>query len=237
MAKITRKSYKRKKIVLGVSIFASIALISTGFAAWVIANEAKGGDKGNVVVGTVEDAAIKFVGIKQSAKSFVFDCKKDDTKGRVYFQEETGKENCGERLTITVSGGVLNPTHLKSGTIKMEVPTSVTEATTANYIVLPNCVNADQELTFTEYTVKEGDQYNSSTDKVAVDTVIKTFTYDITFEWGSVFGGKNPGEYYDDDAEGAKVAYETVKSTMEAFYAKLNTSDQYTVTVSATANA
>ena len=235
MAKITRRSYKRKKVVLGVSIFASIALISTGFAAFVIAKNADANIGGNVVVGTVKDAAIDFVGVKQSANSFVFDCKKDDTKGRVYFQEETGKENCGERLTITITGGITNPDYLKSGTIKMTVPDSVTAAATANYIVLPDCVEKEQSLTFTKYTVAADDDFAKA--KVEVGTELKVFSYDITFTWGAAFNGKNPGEYYDDDAEGAKVAYETVKSTMEDFYAKLNTSKQYTVTVSATANA
>ena len=33
MSKITRRSYKRKKIVMGVALFGAIALVSTGFAA------------------------------------------------------------------------------------------------------------------------------------------------------------------------------------------------------------
>ena len=129
MAKITRRSYKRKKVVLGVSIFASIALISTGFAAFVITKNAEANKDGNVVVGTVKDAAIGFVGVKQSADSFVFDCKADDDSGRVYYQDEG---NGGERLTITITGGITNPYYLKSGTIQMTVPASVTAAVAKN---------------------------------------------------------------------------------------------------------
>lgn len=234
MAKITRRSYKRKKVVLGVSIFASIALISTGFAAFVIAKNADANIGGNVVVGTVEDAAIGFVGVKQSADSFVFDCKADDNSGRVYFKDEG---NGGERLTITITGGITNPAYLKSGTIKMTVPDSVTEAVAENYIVLPDCVKEEQSLTFTEYTVVADDAFNTSTDKVAVGTKVKKFSYDITFTWGTAFNGKNPGEYFDEDETGKAVAYEKVKSTMEAFYDKLNTSDKYNVTLKAIANA
>ena len=234
MAKITRRSYKRKKVVLGVSIFASIALISTGFAAFVIAKNAEANKDGNVVVGTVKDAAIGFVGVKQSADSFVFDCKADDDSGRVYYQDEG---NGGERLTITITGGITNPDYLKSGTIQMTVPASVTAAVAKNYIVLPDCVDTAQNLTFTEYTVVANDAFNTSTDKVAVGTKVKKFSYDITFTWGTAFNGKNPGEYYDEDEEGKAVAYETVKSTMEDFYAKLKTSDKYNVTLKATANA
>lgn len=234
MAKITRRSYKRKKVVLGVSIFASIALISTGFAAFVIANNAEDNKDGNVVVGTVKDAAIGFVGVKQSAGSFVFDCKADDNSGRVYYQDEG---NGGERLTITITGGITNPDYLKSGTIKMTVPDSVTAAVAENYIVLPDCVEEEQSLTFTEYTVVADDAFNTSTDKVAVGTKLKTFSYDITFKWGTAFKGMNPGEYFDEDVDGSKVAYETVKSTMEDFYAKLSTSKKYNVTLKAIAKA
>lgn len=41
MAKLTRNSYKRKIILFGVIVFMSIALISTGFAAWVMSQEKK----------------------------------------------------------------------------------------------------------------------------------------------------------------------------------------------------
>ena len=234
MAKITRRSYKRKKVVLGATLFASIALISTGFAAFVIANNADANKDGNVVVGTVKDAAIGFVGVKQSADSFVFDCKADDNSGRVYYQDEG---NGGERLTITITGGITNPDYLRSGTIKMTVPDSVTAAVAANYIELPDCVEEEQSLTFTEYTVVADDAFNTSTDKVAVGIKLKKFSYDITFKWGAAFKGMNPGKYFDEDVEGSKVAYETVKSTMEDFYAKLNTSDKYNVTLKAIAKA
>lgn len=234
MAKITRKSYKRKKIVLGVSIFASISLISTGFAAFVIANNADANKDGNVVVGTVKDAAIGFVGVKQSDDSFVFDCKIDDNSGRVYYEDEG---NGGERLTITITGGITNPDYLKSGTIKMVVPDSVTAAVAANYIELPDCVEKEQSLPFTEYTVVEGDEFNTSTDKVAANTKLKKFSYDITFKWGTAFNGMNPGKYFDEDVEGLKVPYETVKSIMADFYEKLNTSKKYNVTLKAIAKA
>ena len=45
MVKMTRKSYKRRKIILGVSLFSSVALVSTGFAAWVLAFSSRGNRK------------------------------------------------------------------------------------------------------------------------------------------------------------------------------------------------
>ena len=233
MAKFTRKSYKRKKVVLGVTLFASIALISTGFAAFVITKNADANKDGTVVVGTVKDANISFVGVAQTYDSFIFDCKKDDLSGRVYFEEEKNNKD-GERLTITISGAVTNPAYLKSGTIKMEVPAEVTAAVSKKYIALPSCVSDAQTLTFEDITVSE-----DTTTKYGVDvgTKLKSFSYDITFTWGEAFNRKNPGEYFDEDEAGKAISYEQVKSTMADFYSTLNTTGRYKVTISASANA
>ena len=58
MAKLTRNSYKRKIILFGVFVFMSIALISTGFAAWVMSQNAKEEVSGNVNVSTMTDASV-----------------------------------------------------------------------------------------------------------------------------------------------------------------------------------
>ena len=59
MAKLTRNSYKRKIILFGVIVFMSIALISTGFAAWVMSQEKKASTNGNVTVGAVTEGNIE----------------------------------------------------------------------------------------------------------------------------------------------------------------------------------
>ena len=61
MAKLTRNSYKRKIILFGVFVFMSIALISTGFAAWVMSADDKVEDDGNVDVGVVKDSTIDII--------------------------------------------------------------------------------------------------------------------------------------------------------------------------------
>ena len=50
MVKLTRNSYKRKIILFGVLIFASIALISTGFAAWIMSANASKDKDGNITL-------------------------------------------------------------------------------------------------------------------------------------------------------------------------------------------
>lgn len=57
--KLTRKSFGRKVVIAGVALFMSIALIATGFAAWVIATDAKVDGSVGVEVGTVTDAGME----------------------------------------------------------------------------------------------------------------------------------------------------------------------------------
>ena len=226
MAKLTRNSYKRKIILFGVIVFMSIALISTGFAAWVMSQEKKQSTSGNVTVGAVTEGNIEVILDELTVKDFKFEPKESDTTGRV----RNDKTNF-ESLTVTVTGTIKNTQFLKEATIKMNVKDAVKQAETAGYIILPECANSEVVLTLTESGTNE-----------------KKFSYDITFKWGSKFGGENPGEYYDSDAfnpteeelssfEGTQeekiTAY--IKSVLNAFHELLDTAT-YEVVVTAKLN-
>ena len=226
MAKLTRNSYKRKIILFGVIVFMSIALISTGFAAWVMSQEKKQSTSGNVTVGAVTEGNIEVILDPLTVKDFKFEPKESDTTGRV--------RNDGtnfESLTVTVTGTIKNTQFLKEATIKMNVKDEVKKAETARYIILPECANSEVVLTLTESGTNE-----------------KKFSYNITFKWGSKFGGENPGEYYDSAAfnpseeelngfEGTQeekiTAY--IKSVLDAFHTLMDTST-YEVVVTAKLN-
>ena len=227
MAKLTRNSYKRKIILFGVIVFMSIALISIGFAAWVMSQEKKQSTSGNVTVGAVTEGNIEITLDELTVKDFKFEPKESDTTGRV--------RNDGtnfESLTVTVTGTIKNTQFLKEATIKMNVKDAVKQAETAGYIILPECANSEVVLT----TLTE-----SGTNE-------KKFSYEITFRWGSKFGNVNPGEYYDSAAfnpseeelssfEGTQeekiTAY--IKSVLDAFHALMDTST-YEVVVTAKLN-
>lgn len=226
MAKLTRNSYKRKIILFGVIVFMSIALISTGFAAWVMSREKKQSTSGNVTVGAVTEGNIEVILDPLTVKDFKFEPKESDTTGRV--------RNDGtnfESLTVTVTGTIKNTQFLKEATIKMNVKDAVKQAETAGYIILPECANSEVVLTLTESGTNE-----------------KKFSYNITFKWGSKFGGENPGEYYDSAAfnpsEGELSSFEGtqeekitayIKSVLDAFHALMDTST-YEVVVTAKLN-
>ncbi len=226
MAKLTRNSYKRKIILFGVIVFMSIALISTGFAAWVMSQEKKQSKSGNVTVGAVTEGNIEVILDELTVKDFKFEPKKSDTTGRVR-NDNTNFES----LTVTVTGTIKNTQFLKEATIKMNVKDAVKQAETAGYIILPECANSEVVLTLTESGTNE-----------------KKFSYDITFKWGSKFGGENPGEYYDSAAfnpsEGELSSFEGtqeekitayIKSVLDAFHALMDTST-YEVVVTAKLN-
>lgn len=228
MAKLTRNSYKRKIILFGVIVFMSIALISTGFAAWVMSQEKKQSTSGNVTVGAVTEGNIEVIINPLTVKDFKFEPKEGDDTGRV--------RNDGtnfESLTVTVTGTIKNTQFLdvNNTTIKMNVKDAVKQAETAGYIILPECANSEVVLTLTESGTNE-----------------KKFSYDITFKWGSKFGNVNPGEYYDSAAfnpseeelnsfEGTQeekiTAY--IKSVLDAFHRLMDTST-YEVVVTAKLN-
>lgn len=227
MAKLTRNSYKRKIILFGVIVFMSIALISTGFSAWVMSREKKASKNGNVTVGAVTEGNIEITLDELTVKDFKFEPKEGDDTGRVR-SDGTNFES----LTVTVSGTIKNTQFLKEATIKMNVQDKVNQAVTDGYIVLPECAGKEVVLTLTDG--------GSKTEK--------KFTYNITIEWGSKFGNVNPGEYYDSDAfspteeelkgfsgtqEEKITAY--IKSVLNAFHELLDTAT-YEVVVTAKLN-
>ena len=200
MAKLTRNSYKRKIIVFGLMVFMAIALVSTGFAAWIMSTNAKDEQNGNVTVGTVTDSSLKLTDVTLSTSSIKFEPKADDTTGRVRYDGTNA-----ESLVITVTGKVSPKTVLGELTVELTmdeaVKTALLAAETAGYIVLPECAKGAVQVT---PTAVEGS-----------DTEVE-FTYTIEFKWGNVFGGMNPGEYFDTEEAGLAKTDEEVKTMLKA---------------------
>ena len=178
--KLTRKSYNRRVFTFGIVMFLAIALISTGFAAFIMSNDATANEDGSINVGTITDGSIAFGEITfkgTNGDAFHFEPDAADNEGHVVY-----KEGNSENLTVTIESSVSPAQYLETDgiTIKMtSIPESVVAAADAGYIVLPECYAAEQTV---EYTVE--------------DNVAK-FTYDISFKWGNKFDGKNPSVFLD----------------------------------------
>ena len=177
MPKLTRKSYTRKLILVGGSVFASVALISTGFAAFIISNNASRTIDSNVEIGMISTASLEFDAVDfVGANSFKFDGAPLDNEGRV--TTSSGEE---ENLSVTISGKIKNAQYLDRCTVQLTVPSGLSAAVAKNYIVLPECA-----LNETTVTVGQPSANN-----------VVDFTYTITFEWGDAFGGINPSLFFD----------------------------------------
>ncbi|MDD6302845.1 MAG: hypothetical protein PUA56_06080 [Bacillales bacterium] len=202
MAKLTRKSYKRKKMIAGVALFMSVALISTGFASFVISGQGKKDANGNVTVGTISDAGleISFNGEvdTNNVATISFEPKEGDNKGRVRASATGPYEN----LEFTLSGTVANHTNLGTLTVKMsqvltgEETSGIKAAADANYITLPECWDTSKKVTVND---------------------TGAFSVKFTFGWGTKFGGENPCVYYDEVAEGQAVSDEDMKAELLNF--------------------
>lgn len=206
MAKLTRNSYKRKVILFGVILFVSIALISTGFAAWVMSTNAREETPGNVTVGQVTDSKLTITNLTLDKTSFEFEPLSTDTSGRVRYDGEKS-----ESLSITVTGTVQPTQYLGELKVYLVVPESVKKAADEGYIVLPECATVNESTGGLEITLSETEKNNGT----------YALSFKIEIKWGTKFGTVNPGTYYDEVEEGIAVSDATVKKTLEDFRAVL----------------
>ncbi len=217
MARLTRNSYKRKIILFGAFVFMSIALISTGFAAWVMSNDAEESAGGNVSVGLVSDASLKITVDKTQIENFTFQFEpaKEDYTGRVRLDSTNP---IAEALVLEFTGTISNPSILATDglTVQMSIPAGLQEAINKNYIVAPDCVANAKALT--------------------VDAESGAFTCTIEFKWGTAFGGINPSLYFEEGQAGASETDENVKTILEdlrayvyGYYDEFATKDRATV--------
>ena len=219
MARLTRNSYKRKVILFGVLVFMSIALISTGFAAWVMSTNSKNDDaQGNVTVGVVKDASltisnVAFISINED---FTFEPLATDNSGRVRF--DGAGDKLFEQLEIEVTGKIAPIEFLGKLKVELFIPESVKKAADAGYIVLPDCATWNETI---NGEVKKQGAVREINGWDVNGTGEWTFTFKIAFEWGTKFGGQNPGVYYDEDPDGILIDDETCKKELQDFRAIL----------------
>lgn len=231
MATRTKKSGQRKAFAVGIAAFASVCLIATGFAAWVISAKAEKKETGNVNIGKVSSADVKIevdqedtntTGVLTAENGFSFNPDANDNSGRVRFDGTNA-----EKRELNLSGKVGPQRFVTSFKIRLDIAKSETKdnktewvvdqdandrfkaAEAAKYIVLPDCFGKDVELYGTDYYTPASNGDNNAK---------AGFTYDIAFSWGGKFGGQNPGRYYDENETGKKVSDADVSKTLNEFY-------------------
>lgn len=215
MKKTTRKSFSRKAIVVVMCVFLTVSLAAVGFASWLISNDASTKGTGNVTASNVSDAILGVTIEKADNLGKInFGPDKGDETGNIRYNKDEADDF--ESLKITVSGSIKKFATLKQMEIKIKVPDSVIAAAgyglkdgSANeyevksdlpkYITLPagaadtngNLIVADSAVVY----ASDNAVFKPGADDTA------TFSFDVTFGWGTLFNGENPGIYLDKDKE------------------------------------
>lgn len=215
MKKTTRKSFSRKAIVVVMCVFLTVSLAAVGFASWLISNDASTKGTGNVNASNVSDAILG-VTIKNDTNlgKINFGPLESDKTGNIRYNEAEADDK--ESLTITVSGSIKKFATLEQMEIKIKVPNSVitaagyglkdgstteyeVKANLPKYITLPagaadtngNLIVADSAVVY----ASDNAVFKPGADDAA------TFSFDVTFGWGTLFNSENPGIYLDKDKE------------------------------------
>lgn len=226
MKKVTRHAFSKKAIMITASLFVTLALITTGFAAWLISSGASGEGTGNITTATIDDARLGLTVAMAEGKDFVcFGPQADDTVPHIMYEApKEGEKDDKEVLTATVTGTIKNYDRLKEFNITIKISdkaltaagytwTETNEGSLKNRTYTYNAGNAC--ISLPEYAVDTAGRFlplPSDTSKTTAPKTIsagdsmftdgtteneKKFTFDVTFGWGEKFKGCNPGRYLD----------------------------------------
>ena len=248
MKKTTRKSFSRKAIVVVMSVFLTISLTAVGFASWLISNDASKEGSDNVNASNVSDAILGVtIENADNLGKINFGPAENDKTGNIRYNDATTEEaNDKESLTITLSGSIDRYQTLATMYITVKCPDSVLKAAgytwtgesertyvydkTKAYIALPTCA-VDTNGKVLPLPDGKGDTKalkfeNGNAVFTGTDENKKDFTTTISFKWGALFEGNNPGKYLDAE-DGLSVSPEN-KSVLLAIAKAQNATENHT---------
>lgn len=221
MKKTTRKSFSRKAIIIIASVFLVISLTATGFAAWLISNDAGANKDGNVTVSDISDQILGVTIDTATPEKINFGPANGDTTGNIQYVSTNAEDV--ESLKVTVKGTVKNFNTMKEMEVSIKVPDSVIKAagyklnedgntysedvSLPKYIELPagaqdskgNYIVSGSKVVYTEES-KIGEK-----PVFTVSATEATFEFVIEFRWGALFENENPSLYLDGEVSGKTI--------------------------------
>lgn len=225
MKKSTRRSSRRKWVVGGIAFFGSIALLTTGFATWVVGvqQDKQEGDVG-VTVETTTNSSIRFEAVLGD----------DAIKLKETEATSDGKilsEESPEPGALDITFSTFKITLGKDATLPTKITMSIEESGKYNkqntaastsylfkdhvgesglkYIAAPAEITLTKDSTYTE-TEENGNKVWEITNKK------------LTFQWGDYFGNSSPCTYYnsfydeEDEPEPTQADVDAVAKEMKA---------------------
>ena len=236
MKKTTRKSFSRKAIIIIASVFLVISLTATGFAAWLISNDAGGNGTGNVNASNVSDAILGVtIDNSKNLGTINFGPEATDTTGNIRY--DANESDDVEKTGVTVTGKIERFQTLARMLVTVNCPDEVLTAagyTWTNETTRVYTYNKDKAfIALPEYAMdKEGKALplpaggeTKAMEYLPENTVFKgseastkTFSVEVKFGWGALFEGNNPGRYLDEETVSEKkltVSAENKKALLE----------------------
>lgn len=241
---------KRKALTITICFLALVSIVSIGFASWVITKPIeKQTAAGSITAETVKvdgyTLGVKWQGVEEGQNPVIHFGKPATlapTPDGVTPWLTADSDSVNESLTCTLRITVSNTDNIASGltltlnTVVSDVlkelnddSTAFGKAVAANYIAMP--------------TVKVGGNEAAAYDPTTKVAIAKTdFTPDsvgaasgycdvvITFAWGSLFGGVNPQNHYN-QANYTDAKADEAQTALEAIKAIADTNSAYKVTV------
>ncbi len=189
---------KRKTLTLAISVFALLAIISVGFASWVITRQDQSKPaEGSITVETINgkvnyleevtiatDDKIHFgtpeTMNKPNAWLTASNAKPQDLTATLKIVLTTNLAD-GEKIKLTVKADASDPT--KKAAYERAI---ATDPTSTNYIKAPVF-----KMGGTDVTELTSDNFSQNTSTQKYEAVVT-----IAFDWGTAFDGKNPYDYY-----------------------------------------
>lgn len=213
---------KRKTMTLVLCLLAALALVSVGFASWVISENDQKDLAGTISVETVQDKRLSVTVVwdgGEEANKFHFgkpnadekQDKEEPTNPWLTFSTDTKESILKLSFTATVEyTGKQN-----ISTEAVDVTAALSETTTlinkdTKYIVLPTNIDLNATL---------------SSDGKSI-----TYKGTIELKWGSEFGGMNPYYFYNDGTKTANTDGQKAKEALAAIYALNSAAFKLTVT-------
>ena len=207
------KSKSRRKWLIGGSLaFASVALLTTGFATWVIGTQKTSGD-GEVHIGvdTVEDKSVELTFELDNTNDTIFVAENAGTSNSNLTIEQAGTPDWDikiKNLNIVVGKTFYDSLKGKELKIAFELQKDVAAAEDKNLVTEDKVKvrtgssswNYIKLKTTNEFKVTLPDSYPAGGTIYDInDTSHNPDEKTISFDWGSYFNGDAPSKFYQDN--------------------------------------
>lgn len=219
---------KRKTLTLAISVFALLAIISVGFASWVITRPTQTADAGGSITVEAVEGEVNYLKNAVVEGQIRFGRPETMSNTNAWLTSnasETEKENLTVNLKITLSAELKDGEQINlSIAPKSDDAKKYDEAVTGKYIKTPVFTKNGSLETCTFLTK----------DDFTQDGDVFVANVNITFGWGEKFGSVNPYTYYN-TKEFNPVNVKEATDALAALYEFNNCN--YVVTVVFPANA